>query len=482
MKYTTPGQHRSVAEFREHLLSIDARLDCATSVDADGALRRPCRVFGMNVGNRFAVQPMEGWDGETSGLPSPDTLRRWRRFGRSGAKLVWGGEAFAVQEDGRANPNQLYLNPAVEVRAGLSRLRESLLEGHREQGESTDDLCIGLQLTHSGRFARPMGAPAPRTAFFHPVLARKLGASPPPLTDAELEGIGESFVRAARLARELGYHFVDVKCCHGYLLHELLGAKTREGPYGGTLENRTRLLGRIVRAIQNDCPGLGVGVRVSLLDTYPYFMNAQTREGEPRDFEAHLPYRFGFGMREDDPRQPDFDEPRRLLARLLELGVHAVNVSLGSPYYTPHWIRPAAYPPSDGYQPPEDPLAGVARHLEAVRWAKREFPGLTIVGSGYSYLQEYVAQVAQHEVEEGHVDFVGLGRMMLAYPELPFDVLHGRPLQRARFCRTFSDCTTAPRNGMVSGCYPLDPHYKNRPEFLKVREVKSKAEALRRRS
>jgi len=152
-----------------------------------------------------------------------------------------------------------------------------------------------------------------------------------------------------------------------------------------------------------------------------------------------------------------------------------VNVSLGSPYYTPHLIRPAQYPPSDGYQPPEDPLVGVARHVAVTAELKRAVPDLTIVGSGYTYLQEWVPHVAQHVIRTGMADFVGLGRMMLPYPEMPADILAGRGLARKRICRTFSDCTTAPRKGLVSGCYPLDAFYKQRPEAGTLARLKKES-------
>jgi hypothetical protein len=151
------------------------------------------------------------------------------------------------------------------------------------------------------------------------------------------------------------------------------------------------------------------------------------------------------------------------------------NITLGSPYYNPHLTRPALYPPSDGYHPPEDPLIGVMRHLNVVRELKQAFPGEVFVGSGYTYLQEFLPNVAQAAVRAGWTDSVGLGRMMLSYPDLPADVLAGRPLQRKRLCRTFSDCTTAPRHGVVSGCYPLDAHYKKSPEMVKVAAIKKAA-------
>jgi 2,4-dienoyl-CoA reductase-like NADH-dependent reductase (Old Yellow Enzyme family) len=119
------------------------------------------------------------------------------------------------------------------------------------------------------------------------------------------------------------------------------------------------------------------------------------------------------------------------------------------------------YPPSDGYLPPEDPLVGVSRQMEATRKLKRRFPNLIFVGTGYSYLQDFLPHVAQAAVRDGWADLVGLGRMVLSYPELLWHASEGQEIQRKRICRTFSDCTTAPRKGLPSGCYPLDSHYKD---------------------
>jgi hypothetical protein len=152
--------------------------------------------------------------------------------------------------------------------------------------------------------------------------------------------------------------------------------------------------------------------------------------------------------------------------------VRWVCTSAGSPYYNPHLQRPALFPPSDGYLPPEDPLRGVARQIEATARLKADFPDIVFVGSAYSYLQEWLPNVAERVLRDGRADFVGLGRMVLAYPELPADVLAGRPLDRKRVCRTFSDCTTAPRKGLPSGCYPLDPFYAKRPEAAQLKEIK----------
>ncbi len=157
--------------------------------------------------------------------------------------------------------------------------------------------------------------------------------------------------------------------------------------------------------------------------------------GVPDDFSAALPYRYGFGLEEDNPLSIDLTETKAVLAIARDLGVKMFNITLGSPYYNPHLTRPAIYPPSDGYQPPEDPLVGVMRHLAVTRELKQAFPELMFMGSGYTYLQEFLPNVAQAVIREGWVDLVGLGRLVLSYPELPADVLAGRTVQRKRLCR-----------------------------------------------
>jgi 2,4-dienoyl-CoA reductase-like NADH-dependent reductase (Old Yellow Enzyme family) len=286
------------------------------------------------------------------------------------------------------------------------------------------------------------------------------------LTDAEIEGIIEDFHRAARAAADLGFDFVDVKHCHGYLGHEFLGAHTRPGKYGGSFENRTRFLREVVLGIRDGAPGLRIGVRLSAFDTVPYRPDPElsspgkTGPGIPEPHAHLIPYRWGFGVDSLCPTEIDLSETKKFLALLETLAISLVNLTAGSPYYNPHVQRPALYPPSDGYQPPEDPLIGVARQMAAVRELKSEFPNLIVMGTGYSYLQDFLPHVAQAAVREEWVDLIGLGRMTLSYPGLLLDAVEGRTIQHRLVCRTFSDCTTAPRMGLPSGCYPLDQHYK----------------------
>jgi NADPH2 dehydrogenase len=478
------GSIRDVNHFEEHLAVLRLTIPCDRELlrGAESPLAQPIVRGGIKIGNRFAVNPMEGWDGTPDGNPSEHTLRRWQRFGRSGAKLIWGGEAVAVCREGRANPNQLLA--ASHTQAGLARLKAALIAEHRQVSGSDDGLLIGLQLTHSGRYSCPnqKGRPEPRILYRHPLLDRRLNLPPDYalLTDSEIERIIEQFHSAAVMARELGFDFVDIKHCHGYLGHEFLSAHTREGKYGGSFENRTRFLREVVQGIRAASPGLEIGVRLSAFDAVPYRPDpalstpGKLGPGIPEEHGHLIPYRWGFGVGQNDPTQPDLSETVQFFSLLEELGIPLVNLTAGSPYYCPHIQRPAFYPPSDGYQPPEDPLSGVARQMEATRKLIQHFPKLIIVGTAYSYLQDFLPHVAQAAVRLGWVDSVGLGRMVLSYPEMLSDVVNGRAFQHKLVCRTFSDCTTAPRNGLPSGCYPLDAYYKKSAsaELLKVAKAR----------
>jgi 2,4-dienoyl-CoA reductase-like NADH-dependent reductase (Old Yellow Enzyme family) len=474
--YPKIAQLKSVGALRERLveLGLDLPVDPGIlTADQGSPLAQPIDLGPLHCGNRWCIHPMEGWDANRDGSPSELTLRRWRHFGLSGAKLIWGGEAAAVQPDGRANPNQTLATDSNK--AGLAALLNECLTAHRQAFGATDDLVVGLQLTHSGRFCRPDSHDlAPRIAYHHPLLDAKFGIEPDDnsvvWTDDELERLIDVYVAAAGLARDVGFQFVDIKACHGYLLHEFLSARTRKGRFGGDLAGRSRLLVTIVQRVREAHPDLAVLVRLSIFDTLPFETSREM--GRPMEHGHLLPYQFGFGVDAERPLDYDLTEGIELLRLLQAAGVPAVNISCGSPYYNPHIQRPAIFPPSDGYQPPEDPLVGVVRQIQAARACKAAIPDLPMVGTGYTYLQDYLPHVAQAVVRAGWIDMVGLGRMVLSYPEMPADTLTRGTMERKKVCRTFSDCTTAPRNRLPSGCYPLDAFYKQRPEADAVKRVK----------
>lgn len=455
----------SPGALRDRLAELGCELPVADAVPADGALSAPLDVGDLRLHNRWAVLPMEGWDGTRDGRPTDLVRRRWERFGASAAALVWGGEAVAVVPEGRANPNQLRIGPHSV--ADLGALRELLVDAHAEATGGASPV-VGLQLTHSGRWSRPDGAPRPRTAYSHPVLDPRVGAGPDDvLTDAELDDLVGAFVRAAVVAREAGFDFVDVKHCHGYLLHELLSARDRPGPYGGDLAGRTRFLREVLAGVRSEAPGLQVGVRLSAYDVSPH-RPGPDGHGVPERTGAY-PWAFGG---DGTGEGVDLTEVHELCRLLVSEGVPLLCVTAGSPYYVPHIQRPAFFPPGDGYQPPRDPLVDAVRMVEAARDLRRAHPRLVVVGSGLTYFQDHVGEVAEGLVAGGWMDVAGLGRMMLSHPELPARLLRGEAPDRRLICRTFSDCTTAPRNGLVSGCYPLDELYKEMPERQGLAEIK----------
>jgi NADPH2 dehydrogenase len=465
-RYPQVKTMRDVDALRARLTELGADVPLVDTVSPTGPLAQPATVTDgaagtLTIPNRFAVLPMEGWDGTRDGHPTDLVRRRWSRFAASGCGLVW-GEATAVRPDGRANPHQLVLDPATV--SGIADLRDLL----------APDQIAGLQLTHSGRWCRPDGVPAPRLAYRHPRLDARVDVTDDTalLSDDDLDALAHDYVDAAVLARDAGFHFVDVKHCHGYLLHELLSAHDRPGAYGGDLDHRTRFLRTVVAGIRDRAPDLAVAVRLSAFDLVPYREGADGR-GEPEPVGVDG-YRYAFGG-DGTGLGIDLTEAHALCQVFTDLGIGLVSVTAGSPYYNPHVQRPAYFPPSDGYQPPEDPLVGVARQLAATAELAHEHPGLTVIGSGYSYLQDWLAHAGEAVVARGDAAMIGLGRMVLSYPGLAADVLAGRELDRRAVCRTFSDCTTAPRNGLVSGCFPIDPFYKEHPDRVTLTQVKKQA-------
>ena len=472
MSYRRVAQLRTADQFRAYLaeIGVDIPLDEEMQRGYSAPLAQPFRIHGKTLSNRFCVLPMEGWDAAPDGQVTDLVRRRWTHFGMSGAKLIWGGEAVAVRHDGRANHRQLVLNATTAPQfADLRDLLVTRIASTTARRRSADRLAVDplralLPPEQRWRWSRKSSitirCSTPSTG---------LPADYPVMTDGEIDDLIADFVIAARRAYDAGFDFVDLKHCHGYLGHEFLTAVDRDGRYGGSFENRTRFLREIVAGIRRDVPGLQIGVRLSAFDWIPFGPDAEG-VGTPVSWsQGHYPYAFGG---DGNGTSIDLTEPNAFLSLLETLGVRMVCITGGSPYYTPHIQRPALFPPSDGYDPPEDPLAGVARQIAVTAQLKAMHPTLMIVGSGYSYLQDWLPNVAQNVVRTGKADFVGLGRMMLTYPQMPADILAGKPLARKRICRTFSDCTTAPRNGMVSGCYPLDEFYKSRDEAQQLIALK----------
>jgi 2,4-dienoyl-CoA reductase-like NADH-dependent reductase (Old Yellow Enzyme family) len=424
---------RSAEELRDEAgrLGLDVPYDERVSV-----LLEKTAVAGRVLPNRLAVLPMEGADAEANGAPSEWTLRRYRRYAAGGCGLIW-CEATAVRPDGRSNPHQLMLTE--RTLGGFAKLvDEARAAAKKDWGPAHRPLLI-LQLTHSGRFAKLEGAPSPWIVQRNPYLDPLDGLAPdyPLVSDDELETIRDEIVGAAELAAAAGFDGVDVKACHGYLVSETLAAFTRtESSYGGTFENRTRLLLGTVRLIREEAPGLLVTSRLSASDTVPF------------------PY--GFGMDPDAPERIDLAETKALVSLLARAGVGFLSVSLGVPAWKPHFGRPFDTPLPGGKAPEEHPLEGVARHLRVAAELQKSAPGTALVGAGYSWLRALAPGVGAAMIGAGRTAVVGFGRGALAYPDLAKDLAEKGRLDPRKVCTTCSLCSHLLRQGKRTGCAVRD--------------------------
>lgn len=418
-----------------------------------GPLLQPVKIGRLVAGNRLAVHPMEGCDGTLDGRPDQLTFKRWEAFGAGGAKIIW-GEATAVVPEGRANPRQLLLT--AETVGSFKKLLEHTRLAHRARFGTADDLVVGLQLTHSGRWSHT----GPLIAHHHEVIDRVKGGDAGVLDDAYLERLEDRYADAAERAASIGFDFVDIKQCHTYLLNELLSARSRKGRYGGSLEDRMRFVSNVIGKIRARVgAGLSLATRINVFDGPPFSSGAKGVGAPSMAGEA------GFGVLETDHVSPDLREPLSVIRRLHDLGVAIVNVTMGSPYLNPHISRPFERQPVDGYAPPEHPLVGVDRHFRLAAEVQKTLPSLVVVGTGYSWLRHYAAKAGAANVREGRVSVMGLGRGALAYPDFAADLMeHGRMIDR-KSCIGVSYCTALMRaknnelGQFPTGCAPRDPYY-----------------------
>ncbi len=460
-------KYRSLEELQKEIYTLGLQDDVQLTDDLS-PLWHPIQFGDRTIGNRLSINPMEGCDGTPDGGPDEFVYRRWKRFGEGGAKMIW-GEATAVLEEARANKRQLWIHDGNA--SDFEDLLKQTRSAHRERFGDDRDLVVGLQLTHSGRYSYRM----PLLAFHDPAAdpvtlvdkKKKLPVTDdyPVLTDSYLERLEDEFTAAAVLVWKAGFDFVDVKQCHRYLLSELLSARSRPGPYGGSLENRTRFVRNVLDKIREATGGqLLLASRMNVYDGIPYTMDRDTSLGKPRE-PYDIPFRSAFGVDEHDPLREDLAEPKQVVGVLMDHGVQMVNVTMGSPYYNPHVGRPAEKPPIDGYEAPEHPLIGVARHFRCTAAIQQSFPDLVVVGTGYSWLQQYLINAAAANVQDGRVTIAGTGRGAFAYPDFVHEVRTNGAMERKKVCIAVSQCTALMRgkhNEMgqfVAGCVPRDKIY-----------------------
>lgn len=408
-------------------------------------LHDPVCVDGIHFPNRLVIQPMEGCDGTADGRPDELTLRRYERFAKSGAGLIW-EEATAIVPEGRANPRQLWIHAGnIDDFRRMNELIRN--EAMKKFGWAPK---IIMQATHSGRYSKPEGTPAPLIAYHNPIFEKNSPISDNCIvSDDYLQRLIERYASAAQQAEQAEFDGIDVKCCHRYLGSELLSAYERPGRFGGSFENRTRYLTESIRAVKASVKNsFLVTSRLNIYDGFPY----------PN----------GFGVSVNGGILPDLSEPQKLIGILHEqLGVQLLNITIGNPYFNPHVNRPSDFQP---YELPENPLVGVARMLDCIHTIQTAYPELTIIGSGSTYLRQFAPQMVSGAIEQGYYKMAGFGRMAFAYPEFADDILSGRGLDPSKCCITCGKCTQLMRYACTSGCVIRDPIYTKLYKDVVLRE------------
>ena len=419
-KYKTPEDVSADAE----TLGIDLPISEDLSV-----LSRGIKIPGETISlkNAVAIHPMEGFDSihgegeDKEGSPSELTRRRYLRFADSDAGLYW-FEAVAISAESRSNDRQLWLHESNVD--DFARLVDEL---HKKNGGAP----VICQLTHSGRFSRPENIPAPIIAYHNPILNTRLNIPPehPVVTDEYLDSLVGQYEKAAALAEKAGFDGVDIKACHRYLMSELLSAFTREGRYGGSFDNRTRLYRNVISAVKaKSGHSFAVATRLGVHDG--------------------IGYPYGFGDDKNDPSRFDPEEAVRLIREIHSLGVNLINVTMGTPYFNPHVNRPYC---RGGYESPEHPLVGVARMINGAALLQKEFPDIAFIGTGYSFLRHLSPYLAAGAVSRGMITAAGFGRMAFAYDGFAKDVISGE-MKSEKCCVTCGKCTELMRAFTTTGC------------------------------
>ena len=442
--------YKSLEELKKKIDSLGLDIPIYPKVEI---LQQNVKVYNINIPNRIAVQPMEGFDADINGAPEKLTYRRYERYAKGGTGLIW-FEATAISHDCKSNPHQLVLSEenSEKFKDLVSFTRKICNKTLRDLGFVNKCVLI-IQLNHSGRYSVRDGKKYPIRAYYNVELDNANNLSEKEgivLTDDDLKDLEEIWVQKALLAKKVGFDGVDIKTSHGYIIHELLGSHVRKNSkYGGTeLKNRAKFFLNIIKKLMDKLKNerrFLITTRMSVYDG--------------------IPYPHGFGVKsvkgESFPASIDLTEPIEVINKLYNMGIRLINVTAGNPHYKPQITRPFDTPITGGVLPNEHPLYGVNRLLNFATLIKNHLPeDLIVMSSGFSYLRQFAGYVANGMAHEKRVDICGFGRMALANPNFPKQIFQEGIIDKKQVCITCSKCSEFMKLGKNVGCATRDPQYK----------------------
>jgi 2,4-dienoyl-CoA reductase-like NADH-dependent reductase (Old Yellow Enzyme family) len=440
--------YKNLAELENDILGMQLDIKISNNLCL---YKQEVKIGNHVIPNSLATLPMEGGDSDEMGSPTDMTLRKYIKMAKGGAGLIW-LEAVSVTKDGRSNDKQLWITE--DNWKDFKTLNDMIKKSAKEEfGPNYNPMTI-IQLNHAGRYCKVNGKKNPIIATHKKSLDDRLGIDEnyPVVTDEYLDNLKEAFLTAVRLCKKAGFDGIDIKACHGYLISELLSAYEREGKYGGSFENRTRLMLDIIDAIQEDtaCEGLVVSSRLNIYDG--------------------LPYPQGWGVSDGNGLEVDLTEPKKLVKQLSDRGVQLISLSMGNPYAFPHINKPFDL---GGYVPPENAIWSCNRLIRGVGKMQKNFPDISFVGLGYTWFRNLAPYVGAGSLEHGLCKIVGFGREAISYPDFARDILDNQEMKPTSVCVSCSKCSELKSKIGTCGCVIRDaevylPIYKQ----MKASEVK----------
>ncbi len=436
--------YKSLEDIRQKEAELGISLPFADKTDI---LSTPLKINNITLPNRLGIAPMEGADSLPDGAPSEFTYRRYIKDAVGGSAVIW-FEAISIVEEARSSKTQLLLTK--DNVDEYKKLTDAVKKAGMEANGFEPYLI--MQANHSGRYSNPDNKPAPLIAYRHPELEQFRAADDSCIvSDDYLKGLEEKYGEATKLAKEAGFDAVDIKSCHGYLFVELLSAYNRPGMYGGSYENRTRMLKNCVTAAKAyEDANFAVTCRLGIYDGYAY------------------PY--GFGVSPEGGVEPDFTEPIKLVQELnRDFGMQMIDITMGNPYATTHVTRPYD---NGKYIPDEHPFIGLDRMVKGISAIKKAVPEMVVFGSAPTYLREYSDLLCAGMVEQGLCDGMLFGRMSFANPDFANDIVKNGRINPAKVCLTCGMCGDLIRAHKPTGCVIRDretfmPFYQ---EFMETKK------------